>query len=238
MNRKVLGKNVIFAMLVDGNYYPLFCGKTAELVLDQDEIEVTHVNSGAARDFVPGMSGSIFNVAGVTLINNDEHKVSLLYLSQLAIRRSINTYRVLLTDQDGTLASIIFSAFIRNTTLSRDVLQWSQSVASFRITGDWAFSSVIPSPTIPTCEEEDPIFTTLAEGSTEITSVLLQQGGGETITILHVSRSGTTYYQTSGTPGNLEFQYDNVGGKIKFQWGGNPAAPNLEPVSVNYKIEV
>lgn len=238
MNRKVLGKNVIVSMLVDGNYYPIFCGKTAALDLNQDKIEVTHVNSNAHRNFVPGMSDSQLTVQGVTLINNDDHKVSVNYLSQLAIRRSINTYRVLMTDQDGTNLSILLSAFVLNTNLSRDVVAWSQSSVTLQVTDDWEFSSVIPPPVIPNCEEQDPIYGTLADGSAVFTSALLIQGVGETITILNISRSGTNYYETSGTPGNLEFKYNSAAGTITFQNVGNPAAPDLEPVSVNYKLQV
>jgi hypothetical protein len=235
MNRKVLGRNVIVSMLVDGNYYPIFCGKTASLDLTQDKIEVTHVNSGAHRNFVPGMTDSTFSVQGVTLINNDEQKVSIVYLDQLAIRRSINTFRVLLTDQDGINYTISLSAFVLNTSLSRDVNAWSQSSVTFQITDDWVFSSVVAPPVLPTCEEQDPIFGTLADGSAVFTSALLIQGVGETITILHVARSGTTYYITSGTPGNLEYKYNSAAGTITFQNVGNPADPNLEPIAINYK---
>lgn len=235
MNRKVLGKNVIVSMLVDGNYYPIFCGKTASLDLNQDKIEVTHVNSGAHRNYVPGMSDSQLSVQGLTLINNDEHKVSVNYLSQLAIRRSINTYRVLMTDQDGTQLSISLSAFILNTNLSRDVVAWSQSSVTLQVTDDWTFSSVIPPPVVPTCEEQDPIFDTITAGLAVYTNALLIQGVGEAITILHVSRSGTTYYQTTGTPGNLEFKYNPAAGTITFMDVANSGG---EPISINYKKAV
>jgi hypothetical protein len=235
MNRKVLGRNVIVSMLVDGNYYPIFCGKTASLDLTQDKIEVTHVNSGAHRNFVPGMTDSTFSVQGVTLINNDEQKISVIYLNQLAIRRNINTYKILLTDQDNNQYAISLSAFVLNTSLSRDVNSWSQSSVTFQITEDWTFGSDIPPPLSSVCEEQDPIFGTLADGSAVFTSALLIQGVGQTITILHVARSGTTYYQTSGTPGNLEYKYNSSAGTITFQNVGNPADPNLEPIAINYK---
>lgn len=237
MNRKVLGKNVIISMKVGVSYLPIFCGKTGSLDLNQDKIEVTHVNSGAHRNFVPGMSDSQLSVQGVTLINNDELKVSINYLSQLAIRRSINTYRVLMTDQDGTVLSITLSAFILNTNLSRDVTAWSQSSVTLQITDDWTFSDVVPAPPTPTCEQQDTIYTTIPDGVLFVTSALLIPGVGETIDILRVSRSGTTYYETSGTPGNLEFLYTSATGKITFQNPGNPAAPSLEPIGIEYKIE-
>jgi hypothetical protein len=236
MNRKVLGKNVIVSMLVDGDYYPIFCGKTADLGLVQDKIEVTYINSGAHRNYVPGMSDSTLSVNGVTLINNDEHKVSVLYLSQLAIRRSINTYRVLLTDQDSTQVSVSFSAFVLSTNLSRDAIAWSQSSVVFQITDDWTFSTIIPPPTEPTCEMQDTLYKTLASSDTYVTDSLLIPASGETITIISVSRSGTVYYETSSTPGSLEFKYTSASGKIEFD-PLNPGNPGGEPVSIEYKLE-
>lgn len=234
---QVTGKNVIVEMLISSIYYPIFCGKAADLPLEQDEIEVTHVNSGSEREYVPGMSNFLLNISGVTVLDNTENRVSILYFMQLAIRRSINTYRMRFTDQDGDTAAITFSAFVRNSTVSRDVTQWSQSSVTMRITGPLTFSSVIPPPGTPTCEQEPTIYKDLAESSLFVQDNLLIPGVGETITILHVSRSGTTYYETSGTPGNLEFLYTSATGRITFQNVGNSADPDLEPVGIEYKIE-
>lgn len=236
MNRKVLGKNMKFWMKVAGVDYPIFCGKTAYHDLTQDKIEVTHVNSGPHRNYVPGMSDSQINVVGVHLINNDELKVSANYLMELMIRRAINTWVITQVDQDGTTFSTTVEGFLTNVNISRDVTAWAQSTVNIQPTGEPTFSTVIDPPVLPTCEEQDPIYGTLAEGSAVFTSALLIQAVGQTLTILGVTRSGTTYYETSGTPGNLEFKYDAVAGTITFEFVGNPAP--LEPVSVNYKIEV
>lgn len=237
MNRKVLGKNAVFSMYIAGVYYPVFCAKTFERVLNQDEIEVTSVNSGSDREYVPGMSNSTISASGITQINNDEGKVSIFYLDQLAIRRSINSYRVLCTDQDGGTIFITFNAFIVNSTLSKDTTAWSQSSASFRITGAWTFGTVVPPPVVPVCEVQPTIYADLADGSTTYTNALLIPGVGETITIIHVTRSGTTYYETSGTPGNMEFSYDSATGTIEWDLAGNPPSPDLEPISIEYNIE-
>jgi hypothetical protein len=234
---QVLGKNVITSMLIGGIYYPIFCGKSASFTLNQDEIEVTHVNSGAGREYVPGMSNATLQVQGVTVLDNTESKISNLYLMQEAIRRSINTYRMLFTDQDGSTASIIFNAFWTTGTLSREVTAWSQSDVTMRVTGAITFSSVIPVPVPPSCEEEDPIYTTLIEAATSVTSALLIPGVGETITILHVSRSGFTHYETTGTPGSLEFKYTSATGTIDID-PINPGNVGGEPISIQYKIEV
>jgi hypothetical protein len=237
MANKVAGKNVVVTMLISGNYYPIFCGKAADLPLEQDEIEVTHVNSGADREYVPGMSNYLLNVSGVTVLDNTEGRLSVLYFMQLAVRRTINTYRVVFTDQDGDTAYISFDAFIRNTSVNRDVVQWSQSSLTLRITGNLTFGTTIVDPTPPTCEQEPTIYTTIPDGVLYASSALLIPGVGETITILHVSRSGMTYYESGGSPGNMEFQYNSALGRIIFQYAGNSAAPDLEPVSIEYKIE-
>lgn len=235
MNRKVLGKNVKMYMMVDGNPYPIFCGKTAYMDLTQDKIEVTHVNSGVHRNWVPGMSDSSINVTGVHLINNDEHKVSANYLMQLAIRRSINTYLMTQTDQDGTTFTITVDCFLTDVNISRDVTQWAQSSVTLQPTGEPEFSETLPSPVAATCEEQDPIFATLTAGLAVYTTALLIQGAGQTITILGVTRSGTTYYQTTGTPGNLEFKYNSAAGTITFSDVANTGG---EQISINYKLEV
>lgn len=240
MANQVLGKNFITEILIEGVYYPILCGKTADLTLNQDEIEVTHVNSGISREYVPGMSNSTVNLSGVTLLDNTEGRISWTYLAQAAVRRAINTYRMTLTDQDGQTSAIIFNSFWTSGTLSRDVVSWSQSTISMRVTGDLTFSSVVPPPTPPACSIEDPIITSLAEGGTSVVSALLIPAVGETITILQVTRSGTTLYETTGTPGNLEFTYTTGTGTISFDPTnpGLPANPDLEPVSIEYKIEV
>lgn len=237
MNRNVLGKNAVFSMYVGGIYYPVFCAKTFERVLNQDKIEVTHVNSGSSREYVPGMSDAQVTASGITQINNDEGKISIFYLDQLAIRRSIQTFRILCTDQDGGTISITFSAFVLTTTLSKDTVSWSQCSATFQITGDWAFSSVVPAPVAPECEVQPTLYKTLAEAATSVNDALLIPGVGETITIISVSRSGFVHYETAGTPGSLEFKYTSGTGLIAFD-PANPGNAGGEPVSIEYKIEV
>lgn len=240
MANQVTGKNTITQILISGIWYPFFCGKTAELSANQDEIEVTHVNSGADREYVPGMSNHTISFAGVTVLDNTENRISWEYIVQSAQRRSIHSLRTLLTDQDGDQRVISYSAFFTSGTLSRDVTQWSQSSINMRITGALTFESPATPPTPPSCEIEDPIYTVLVEGAIEVTSALLIPGVGETITILHVTRSGVTLYETTGTPGNLEFRYVSVTGKIQFDPAnpGLPPFPDNEPVSIEYKIEV
>lgn len=240
MANQVTGKNTITQILINGVYYPFFCGKTTELSPSQDEIEVTDVNSGADREYVPGMSNHTISFSGVTVLDNTEGRISWEYIVQSAQRRAIHSMRTLLTDQDGTQRAISYNAFFTGGPLSGDVTAWSQSSITMRITGALTFADPVAPPAPPSCDIEPTIYTTLAEAATFIINALLIPAVGETITILEVTRSGLTHYQTTGTPGSLEFKYTSATGKIEFDPlnPGNPAAPTLEPISVEYKIEV
>jgi len=50
----IKGKNIVCSMDVGGTFYPIFCSKTAEFTVNQDEIETTSVNSGSSREYVQG----------------------------------------------------------------------------------------------------------------------------------------------------------------------------------------
>lgn len=240
MANQVLGKNLLTQLFISGVWYPFFCGKTAQLVTNQDEIEVTHVNSGADREYVPGMSNYTISFDGVTVLDNSEGRICWEYISQAGTRRTIHSMRTLLTDQDGQQRAITYSAFLTSSTLDRDVTQWSQSAVAMRITGGLAYENPVTPPTPPACEIEDTIYTVLAEAATSVTSALLIPAVGETITILQVTRSGFTHYETVATPGNLQYQYDSGTGTISFNPlnPGLPPNPDNEPVSIEYKIEV
>lgn len=236
MANQVTGKNVIVSKLIDGIYYPVFCAKTADFPLEQDEIEVTHVNSGVMREYVPGMGNAMINCAGVTVLDNSENRVSIFYLIQQSIRREIGTYRMRFTDQDGDTQAIVVNAFIRSANVTKDVIAWSQSSVSLRVTGEISLGDVNP-PVPPACDVEDPVPMTLAESAVSVSSVLLIPGVGETITILWVDREGLGFSETSGTPGHRQFRYESSTGTIYFDTNA-PGAPGGEIVEVGYKVEV
>lgn len=214
-------------MLVDGVYYPIFCAKSGELVLEQDEIEVTYINSGSFRDFIPGLNGGTFTATGITSLDNSESKISITYLMQQAIRRVIWPLRTLLTDDDGGTLQITYNAFVTNTTLSKQTGSYSQSSVVFRITGAIEFSSVITPPVAPICQVQDTLNLTLAEDATTIVSATLIDPN---TVILAVFREGTEYYQVPSSPGNRQYSIDITTGTITFQSPGNPGGEGVEVV--------
>lgn len=237
-SNRITGRGMIAALKIAGTYYPIFCAKTAIFNIDQDMIETTSVNSSSGREFVPGMTSATLDCGGVSVLDNTGGQISNLYLMQQAIRRTLQNLRALFTAENGSQIGATFNGYFKSGSESKDVNSFLQSQVSFQITGGITFSSTIDPPVAPTADEENPIFDTLADGSTTYTNALLIQGVGHTLTILTVTRSGLTYHLTSGTPGNLEFKYTSGTGVITFRDAGNPVDPsgNLEPITINYKI--
>ena len=230
MGNLVRGRDVIVSLKISGTFYPVFCAKSATLTSNQDEIEVTHINSGADREYVPGMGNATLDVSGITTIDNSNSRVSLPYLLQAAQRRTTFEMRVLLTDEDANPLAITFSAFSTTRSLTKEMASYSQSSITFRITGGIAMSTVIPEPELPPCDIESPLYLTLLEGDTEVSDALLEQTGVE---ILGVARETDVYTETTGSPGNLQFRFTALTGTIDFQNPGNPGGENIW---VLYKI--
>lgn len=230
MGNLVKGRNVIVSMQVDGDWFPIFCAKSSVYDYPQESIEVTHVNSGASREYVPGMNSGTLNCTGITSLNNDGSRISINYLLQQAIRRMVWPLRIVQTDDDGNIFVTFLSGFVINTNISREVAAYSQSSVTFQITGIPTFSEIIPSPVEPVCEIADPLYLILAEGEMSIQDDLLIGTG---YTILWVTREGLGYDQVGGSPGNRQFRYNQGTGVIDFQDAGNPGG---ESISIGYKL--
>lgn len=219
-------------MVIASVRYPIFCAKSGELVLDQDEIEVTHINSGSFKDFLPGLNSGTFTATGITSLDNTSGQVSIGYLMQQAIRRQVHQLETMMTDDNGNVLIFGYNAFITNTTLSKQTGTYSQSSASFRITGGMTFSSVIPPPVVVTCEVQTPLYLTLADGDTTVSDPLLI---GANVEILLLAREGTEYTEVVSSPGNRQFSFDNTTGVITFQSAGNPGG---EGIDILYQLTV
>ena len=230
MGNQVKGRNVIVSMQVDGDYFPIFCAKSAVYDYPQEAIEVTHINSGASREYVPGMNSGTLNCTGITTLNNTGSRISINYLLQQAIRRMIWPLRIVQTDDDGGVLVTFLNGFVTNTNLSRDVASYSQSSVTFQITGTPSFSEIIPSPVEPVCEIADPLYMILAEGETTVQSDLLI---GAEFTILWLTREGLGFDQTGGSPGNRQFNHNEGTGVITFEIPGSPGGESL---SIGYKV--
>lgn len=204
----VKGKNIVCSMFVTDNYYPVFCAKTAEFTMNQDEVEMTSINSGSSREYTAGMMNAVLSMTGVTARDNSDGKVSITYLMQQSTRRQTHNFAITLTDDEGFDIVISFSAIIITTGFSREVQGYSNSSVTFRITGDVDFDEVI----LPPAPEQ--VFSDYFAATAGLTSITDASLVG--VDILQVAREGLTYDQTGGTPTGRQFKYTTLTGTIDF----------------------
>lgn len=215
MANKVQGRNVIVRMLVDAVYYPLFCAKTATLTQTQEVIEVTSVDSGNDREYEPGMSTMTLDISGLTVLDNTENRIAILYLMQISQRRSRQTMKITLTDNDGDAIDVGFFAIITSNSFDKSLGgAFSQSNTSMLVTGAITIGPSIlpPAPS----EVQEPLYLEAVEGETSVSDPLLTAAG---VDILHVDREGTgSGQQVGGTPaaGTRQFRFTAGTGAIDF----------------------
>lgn len=210
MANTVKGRNTIVSMLVDSVYYPVFCAKTAEFTLEQDEIEVTSIDSPSSREYLPGMSNATCAVTGITTLDNTNGRVSITYLMQQSVRRQLHTFKMTITDDDSNSLEVVFTAMIKTTNINRDTVGYSQSSLQLRVSGVVEWTEVIDPP-VP--EEVYSVYISATAGQYEVTHADL--GGA---TVLEVWREGINYTETTGTPSGRQFKYTDLtsSGKITF----------------------
>lgn len=218
---QVLGQNITIERYVTDDFYPLFCGKSAELVTEQDEIEVTTVNSASSREYEPGMDNSVLTVSGVTIIDNTEGRISILYL--WTQRKLVGQYRMTLTDRDGTSKAIEFNGIIRRLQLTKpDVNSFSQSFAEIRVTGPLDLDPIEP-PTPPVVEILSDWWQSVngqnyiegaSSGEMDTGPITLDDTTDE---ILHVSVEGGTFYQVATIVQSTDCKL--VGDRLNFPSG-------------------
>lgn len=240
MNRDVPGSGILLEMLLDGEYFPVFCAQTGRHNLEQEEIETTDINSGSNKKFVPGMASQEIEFGGLTRVDNADGRVSILYLMQESVRRLIYSWRMTLTDNETptpNVAVLTFDGFIKITGYDKNTGSLSKCNVTIRVTGGVSHGSVIPDPSEPSCEVQLPLYLTMAEGDSEVSDVLLEQDG---VDILRVQRSGLGLDQVAGTPvaGTAQFRFIPGAGNGTIQVDPtNPANPGGEIIYVLYRLE-
>ncbi len=230
---KVLGRRTYVELLVDGLWYLIFCAKTASLDLNQDEIEVTSVDSGSDREFEPGMSDATITCSGITVLDNSEGQISVFYLLTDVIRRNMQTVRMRFIDKDGDTNQILCTCMIKTLGITKDVVSYSQSSVTFRVSGGFTQGSV-PPPSEPVCDIQPTLYKTLPEGATSVSDALLAQAG---VVLLTVARETSVYSETTGTPTGTQWKGTLGTGTIGFDTT-MPGNPGGEAIVIVYKIEI
>jgi predicted secreted protein len=147
MGNTVQGKNIIAYMKVDTTYYPVFCAKTLRFSMEQDELEVTSINSGSSREYIAGMTNATMEVSGVTTSDNTNGRVSITYLQQIIVRRQIQDWKIVMTDDSSNTVNYIFKGLIRTTDFDKVLPGYSTSNVSVRVSGNITIDTIDPPPT-------------------------------------------------------------------------------------------
>lgn len=221
----IKGTNSITSLNISGVFYPIFCAKNFVFTLNQEEVEVTNIGSGADRDFLPGLGDGSISVDGLMELDNSDGRISILYLMQQSIRRKVHQLRTTFTDDDGNVQVLTYYAFYRVGSATKQTGFYNTNAAEFRVTGVISFSSSVTPPVDPVCEVQETLALTLAEDATTVTSASLTTANAE---VLWVSREGILYTLTTGTPGNREYAIDYGTGTITFLAPGNPGGEGVE----------
>lgn len=229
MSNRVKSNNVIVEVLISATYYPFACGQTMEYVQSQELVEVTSINNTIAREYEAGMTTASLSIAGITVLDNTENRIAILYLMQASVRRTAQTMRIRLIDDDGTALQIAFTALITSNTLSRSVGTYSKSATTLTVTGEPVISIIIPPPGLACVE--NPLYIDAVAGATNVYSAAIDVAN---VVILAVEREGLGQTEAGGTPGNREFYFPGGDGRVYFD-PTNPLNAG-EVIYVLYKL--
>ena len=213
MNRLIKGSGMVAELLVSGDYVPIFCAKDCTLSVSQDEIEVTSINSGSSREYLPGMANGMLTVGGLSPIDNTEGKISIFYLLQQGIRQSVKDWRVTFTADDGTGIAATFKGFIRSDEISKQGFAYTQSSTQIRITGNISLGEIVDPPAFNYDILSDYWTTTNGVNyvSLSAASAVSAYIFGATDSILQVDVEGTQFdVITTGSPGNRECKLNTM----------------------------
>lgn len=213
MTKLIKGEKVIAQLWVTDTWYTVFCAKSCEFSMEQDELEVTSIVSGSSREYLPGMMNATLSVSGISTIDNSEGKIAITYLMQQSVRQQVLEWRIYLEADDGDTLEATFSGIIKSTAFSKDGFSYMQSSLVVRVSGDPEFNEIVPSPETPSGIFAD--YWQTVNGQNYITGASSGEYDGTnytllfTDTILGVDVEGTGFDLVSGTPtaGTRECQF-------------------------------
>src|ERR1051326_2011390 len=114
MSEYVLGRSVTVSISTDigsgDQFYALFCAKSMELDIIQEEIESTTITSGTEREFEIGIQSGVLTLIGITK-TTDTDKISPFTLYNL--KRLKKSYQVVFMDQDTNPKTFSFDGLLR-----------------------------------------------------------------------------------------------------------------------------
>lgn len=221
MANRVQSKNIQVYLKIDATYYPLFCGKSMNFTLEQDEIEVTSVDSGTMREYVAGIGNAVLEVGGVTVLDNTESRIAITYIQTQSIRQQLLDWKITLTDDDATSINYTFSGIIRSSGFDKSIPGFSQSRVSIRVSGEITIDAVPPPPSGDFEVFADYWTTTNGQNYISGASIGYTDGTSYTLAdddeILAVWVEQMPLYAVTGTPtaGQPEYKYNTTTDRLE-----------------------
>lgn len=224
------GKDCLLSIKIDGEFYPVLCAVDLTLSVSRGTVESTSPASGNWRTYrLQRLNSWNVSLSGLTKVDNTDGQISWFYLLQSG--DAPLEIQLIFEDRDGSAQSLTGSAIIPNQSITANVNDFAATTLEFQGTGDYDLDNIIIGPADPICEVQETLPLILAEGATYADAPSLTLSGAN---VLWVTREGTGYTETAGTPGNLEFKIDYTLGRVYFNIS-NPGNPGGEFVLVGWQ---
>lgn len=206
------GKDCLLSIKIDGEYYPALCAISMSLSVSRDVVESTSATTGNWRQYrLRRLNSWTVSLSGLTKVDNTDGQVSWFYLLQAG--DGAFDIQLIFEDSSGNTQVMEGSAIIPSQTIEANVSGFSTATVDFQGTGTPTFANIITGPSDPICDVQETIPSLLNEGAVYATAPELMLSGSN---VLWVTREGTGYTETTGTPGNLQFRVDYAAGRIYF----------------------
>jgi len=229
MSDPVHGQYCVLSMRVGITNYPVLCGTDTTYACNAEMIERTGPESGGARQWMRRIEEHVSTVSGLTKVSNDA-SLTFFYMLQTAIRRELQFFIQTFADHDGNSYSISGNALIASQNINGPASDFSSAQIEIRWDGTPTLAIIAPPPSGTESDVQEPLYIPVVDGE-----VSVQDNHLIGATILQVRRNGRSQVPTTGTPGNDEYKFDSVTGRV-YTDATVPYVSGEQPIYVLYKI--
>lgn len=216
----VQGKNAALMINVLGTYYLIGCQTDFSYDYNNENILKTDVNAGSYRKRRTRISDTAGAAQGVVTTTNTSDRVTIFYLQQESIRRSIVQLKFAWTDDDGGLKEITGRFCIKTIHIDNATGDFSKFDVSFEGAGDGITIDPVLPPDPGSDDGVDSDVWTTTPGNFTITGLGVDGKSFAGKTIELVAREGAVYFEE--TPLTTTEGYSFDGTTITFINAFNP----------------
>jgi hypothetical protein len=214
MSDTVHGSDVIIYKKYSEVWRAIACAISCSFNFTNEFIGKTDRNAGLFRKRRARISDVSGTVQGVTRLTNSDDTLSIFHFLEEGVRRSEGEYKYTFTAMDGTDKVVTMDGIVGVINISNDIESFSEYDMSILGTGGFVMDPLEP----PSTDENitsDWWDTVAGESSISgLSSLKLESLIGKTI--IEVDREGTQHDETTGTPGNREYLFNDITGTVSF----------------------